>query len=95
MTDVNEWMAEKRHECKNMGKVNDSNYDGNCMSCDFQFGTSNISGRWIFVRLSLCINFKTQARSHTHPCRGKAVSINYSICSLNYPAYNAHEPIIF
>jgi len=28
---------------------NDSNYDGNCTSRDFQFGTSKISGRLIFV----------------------------------------------
>lgn len=34
----------------------------------------------------------TQARSRNHPCRGKAKSVNYSICSLNYPAFNEHEP---
>jgi len=31
-----------------MGKVNDSNYDGNCTARHFRFGTSKISDRWIF-----------------------------------------------
>ena len=31
------------------GKFNDSNYDGNCTSRDFQFGTEEISGSLIFV----------------------------------------------
>jgi len=34
-----EWKTEKCHECANMGKVKDSNYNGNCTSRDFQFGT--------------------------------------------------------
>jgi len=34
-----EWNTEKYYECGNMGKVKDSNYDGNCTSRDFQFGT--------------------------------------------------------
>jgi len=29
--DCNEWKTEKRHECSNMGKVKDSNYDGTSM----------------------------------------------------------------
>jgi len=37
--DFNEWKTEKYHECSNMGKVKDSNYDGNCISRDFKFGT--------------------------------------------------------
>jgi len=36
---------------------------------------------------------KTQTRSRTHPCHGKAVSINYSVHSLRFPVCNAHEPI--
>jgi len=35
----NELKTEKRHECANMGKAKGSNYDGNCTSRDFQFGT--------------------------------------------------------
>ena len=34
-----EWKTEKRHEYANMGKINDSNYGGNCTSRDFQFET--------------------------------------------------------
>jgi len=37
--DCNEWKTEKRHECTNMEKEKDSNYDGNCALHDFQFGT--------------------------------------------------------
>jgi len=29
------------------------NYDGNCTAHYFQFGTYKISGRWIFVGLSV------------------------------------------
>jgi hypothetical protein len=36
-----------------MGKVNESNYDGNCTSRDFQSGTYVISGRLIFVEQSV------------------------------------------
>jgi hypothetical protein len=39
MIDCNEWKTEKCHECTNMGKVKDSNYDGNCTSHDFQLWT--------------------------------------------------------
>jgi hypothetical protein len=45
----NEWKTEKCHECTNIRKLKDSNYDGNCTSRDFQFGTQKISGRLIFV----------------------------------------------
>ena len=31
-----EWKTEKRHDCANMGKVKDSNYDGNCTSRDLE-----------------------------------------------------------
>jgi len=37
--DCNEWKTEKGRECTNIGEVKDPNYDGNCTSCDFQFGT--------------------------------------------------------
>jgi hypothetical protein len=46
-------MIEKSHECANVGKINESSCGGNCMSCDFQFGTLEISDRWIFVRQSV------------------------------------------
>jgi len=38
---------------------------------------------------------KIEARSHNHCCRGKAKSITYPwvcVCSLCYPAWNAHIP---
>jgi len=41
--DCNEWRTEKQHECANMGKVKDSNYDGNCTARHF----------WIFVDTSV------------------------------------------
>jgi hypothetical protein len=37
--DCNEWKTDKSHECTNMGKENDSNYDGNCMSRHCLMGT--------------------------------------------------------
>ena len=48
-----ELKTEKSHKCANMGKINDSNYGGNCTSRDFQFGTQKISDRWIFVQQSV------------------------------------------
>jgi len=51
--DFNEWKTQKRHECANMGKVKDSNYDGNCTARHFWFGILKISGRWSFVRQSV------------------------------------------
>jgi len=36
-----------------MGKVKDSNYDGNCTARHFRFGTKKISGQWIFVDTSV------------------------------------------
>jgi len=35
------------------GKKNDSNYDGSCTARRCLRGTYEISGRWIFVRLSV------------------------------------------
>jgi hypothetical protein len=36
----------------------------------------------------------TEARSRDHSCRGKAISITHSecVCSLSYPAREAHAP---
>jgi len=45
--------TEKRHECANMGKEKDSNYDGNCTARHCLSGTYEISRRWILVRLSV------------------------------------------
>ena len=61
MIDCNEWKTEKRHECANMWKEKDSNYDGNCTACHCLSGMYEISRRWIFVRLSLheCVHHKT------------------------------------
>ena len=53
MIDCNKWRKEKGHECANMGKVKDSNYDGNCTARQFRFGPLKISGRWIFVDTSV------------------------------------------
>jgi len=51
--DWNEWKTEKRHECANVGKVKRLKlwrplYPRHCLS-----GTYEISGRWIFFRLSV------------------------------------------
>jgi len=53
MIDCNEWKTEKHHECANMGKENDTYYDGNCTERHCLSGTYEISPRWIFVRLSV------------------------------------------
>jgi hypothetical protein len=39
MIDCNEWKTGKRQKCKNMGELNDSNYDRNCMACHFRSRT--------------------------------------------------------
>jgi len=53
MTVCNEWKTEKCHECTNMGKLKDSNYDGNCASRHCLSGTYEISRRLIFVEQSV------------------------------------------
>ena len=53
MIDCNECKTEKHHECANMGKEEDSNYDGNCTARHCLSGTYEISRRWIFVGLSV------------------------------------------
>ena len=53
MIDCNEWKRENCHEFTSMGKVKDSNYDGNCMSRHCLSGTYEISGRLIFVEQSV------------------------------------------
>jgi len=39
MIDCNEWKTEKCYKYTNTGNVIDSNYDDNCMSHHFWFGT--------------------------------------------------------
>ena len=51
--DCNGWKTQKCHECANMGKVKDLNFDGSCTSCHFLRGMYNISDQWIFVQLSV------------------------------------------
>jgi hypothetical protein len=45
------WKIQKRHECRNTGKVKrlELYYDGNCTSRYFRSGTYETSGRLIFV----------------------------------------------
>jgi hypothetical protein len=52
------------HKCEE-NKI-DSNYDGNCTSRDFQFGTQKISGRLIFVEQ--CVHFQYVNLILTDPC---------------------------
>jgi len=51
--DCNEGKTENRHEFTNMGKFNDSKYDGKRMSRDCLCGTYEIAGRLIFVEHSV------------------------------------------
>ena len=51
--DCNELKTEKRHECTNMGKVKDSNFDGNCTARHCLSGTYETLGGWIFVQRSV------------------------------------------
>ena len=48
-------IQKKSHKSTNMGKVKDSNYDGNCTSRHCLSGTYEISGRLIFVEQSVPI----------------------------------------
>jgi len=56
MIDCNEWKTKKRHEFTNMGKVKDSNYDGNYTSRECLSGTYEITGRFIFVEQSVQVH---------------------------------------
>ena len=41
---------------------------------------------------NLNLKFNIEARSCNYCCSGKAISITYCVCSLSYPARNAHAP---
>jgi len=51
--DCNEWKTEKRHECANMGKVKDPNYDGTVSHITSGSGLGKFQADGFFFRQSV------------------------------------------
>jgi len=58
---------------------NDSNYDGNCTSCDFQFRTYEISGGLIFVEQSVHVTFCANCNQSINQSINQSLSVCLSV----------------